>query len=293
MVLVVVLVVVLVLTLSLRSLVLPYGSGVVLGDIVSDTITMGGIPIKNQLFGEVTVEPGTIWTESPFDGILGLAFPVISLPIGVTPPFDNMYAQGQIGKYAFSFYLSTSNGRADTGQSALVLGGADPKYIKAGESFKYHKLDVAQALLGYWLIKGSDIRANGVSLKLCKLNNCQFVVDTGTSIIVGPSNRVQPLIDLVNKTGTIAADGTMDCALEKSFPILTFVIDGHPYTLEPSFYVLKSLTDSHKIECQLGIQGINPLLSGELWILGDPFLRKYYSLFDRKEKRVGFALAKQ
>ena len=28
------------------------------------------------------------------------------------------------------------------------------------------------------------------------------------------------------------------------------------------------------VECQLGIQGMNPLLSGELWILGDPFLRK-------------------
>jgi len=46
------------------------------------------------------------------------------------------------------------------------------------------------------------------------------------------------------------------------------------YDLEPSFYVLKGQTTSNDIECQLGIQGINPLLSGELWILGDPFLRK-------------------
>ena len=55
----------------------------------------------------------------------------------------------------------------------------------------------------------------------------QFVVDTGTSILVGPNNRVGPLIDAVNQsTGNkIAADGTMACDLEASVPTLGFVID--------------------------------------------------------------------
>jgi hypothetical protein len=215
----------------------------------------------------------------------------------------------------------------------------DDKYCDGGKcDFTYHPLDVAQHALGYWLIRGSDIQVDGKSLGLCPPNaGCQFVrcafsdrilhssrestpltvatinyaetlkvVDTGTSILVGPQNRIAPLIALVNKSGTIAKDGTMDCALEATLPTLTFEIDlginrgSTKYTLEPSFYVLKGQTSAGMhgvaagaVVCQLGIQALNPLLSGELWILGDPFLRKYYSLFDRQKKRVGFHLANQ
>ena len=33
--------------------------------------------------------------------------------------------------------------------------------------------------------------------------------------------------------------------------------------------------------------GISPIEPGELWILGDPFLRKYYTLFDRGREGAG------
>jgi len=36
---------------------------------------------------------GDVWAESPFDGLLGLAFPQLSQPTGVVPPFDQLIAQ--------------------------------------------------------------------------------------------------------------------------------------------------------------------------------------------------------
>lgn len=126
-------------------------------------------------------------------------------------------------------------------------------------------------------------------------NGCQLVVDTGTSILVGPNNRIGPLLAAVNKSGLIEKDGTMPCTLESSLPTIEVAIDSTTYTLEPSWYVLKGQTTTvnevSATVCQLGIQGMNPLLTGELWIMGDPFLRKYYSTFDRAGRRVGFTLA--
>jgi len=260
-----------------KIMFLPYGSGAVLGFTSNDTVSMGPLAIQGQVFGEATVEPGDVWTESPFDGILGLAFPILSIPPGVIPPFDMLMEQKLVAKGQFSTYLSSKPGKTS---SALILGGTDTQYYTG--DINYVGFNLLQPVTGYWLITGQDILVNKTSVGACK--NCGLVVDTGTSIIVGPPSTIGPLLQAV---GNVSAD----CSNIADMPILEFVIGGITYTLEPDYYVIKQPDGMGGEECQLGIEAMN--VGIPLWILGDPFLRKYYTVFDRDNNKVGFALAIQ
>jgi len=256
---------------------LPYGSGTVIGFTSKDNHNFGGLEIIGQVFGESTQEPGDVWTQSPFDGILGLAYPQLALPAGVAPPFDNLMSQNLVAAHEFSFYLSSNENDLT---SALVLGGVDEQYYSG--DFTYVKFNLLQILTGYWLITGDDIKVDGVSAGVC--SSCALVVDTGTSILTGPPSAVGPLLQ---KIGNVS----LDCSNLNTLPTLQFTLNGKDFPLEPDFYVLKGPDDSGKITCQIGLEALDPGLP--LWILGDPFLRKYYTVFDRQNNQVGFALATQ
>ena len=57
-----------------------YGSGSVEGIISTDKVTIGDLSIPDIKFAEITNEPGLIFKESKFDGIMGMAWRSISGP---------------------------------------------------------------------------------------------------------------------------------------------------------------------------------------------------------------------
>lgn len=263
------------------TLTIPYGSGTCSGFLSQDTVALGGLSVSSLPFGEITNEPGQVWEISPFDGICGLGYPGIAVD-KVTPPFDALMSSGKLEKNEFSFYLSTQHGDMTKQTSALVLGGVDSKYFTG--DFTYLPTQKFLGNQGYWLIHGDDVKVGGSSTGACSgwlSKSCALVVDTGTSIITGPSSKLNPII---SKIGTVKPD----CSNLDSLPTISFTLAGKDFDLEPEFYVLK-ITEGGETECQLGMQAMDQL---GLWILGDPFLRKYYTVFDRANNQVGFATAK-
>jgi len=251
-----------------------YGSGPVDGYQSVDQVQVGSINIKNQNFAEVTDASGlgAAFKLGKFDGILGLAWPTIAQIKGSTV-FQSMVSQARITNQ-FAFFLGNVDGEAGT----LVFGGTDPAHY-TGE-FSY----VPVVSKTYWEIKLDQLKVGSTVY-----NNAPYaIVDSGTSLLTGPSTEVAKLAAQVGAKPFINGEYTVACKDVPNLPNLEFTLGGKVYSLSGAEYTIPDGT-----MCLFGIIGLDvPAPAGPLWILGDIFMRKFYTVFDTENSRVGFALAK-
>ncbi|XP_006899903.1 PREDICTED: pepsin A-like [Elephantulus edwardii] len=255
-----------------QTVSIAYGTGSMTGILGYDTVQVGGIADTNQIFGLSETEPGSFLYYSPFDGILGLAYPSIAAS-GATPVFDNMWNQGLVSQDLFSVYLSSD----DQSGSVVMFGGIDSSYYTGSLNW------VPLSSEGYWQITVDSITMNGQPIA-CS-GSCQAIVDTGTSLLSGPTNAIAYIQSYIGASENSNGQMAISCSAINSLPDIVFTINGIQYPLPASAYILQNQQG-----CVSGFQGMNiPTESGELWILGDVFIRQYFAVFDRANNAVGLA----
>uniref|UniRef100_A0A1A7XB74 Napsin A aspartic peptidase n=1 Tax=Iconisemion striatum TaxID=60296 RepID=A0A1A7XB74_9TELE len=249
-----------------------YGRGSLSGFISEDTVSVAGLPVANQQFGEAVKQPGITFAVARFDGVLGMAYPSISVA-NVTPVFDTAMAAKLLPQNIFSVYISRNTTAAVGGE--LVLGGTDPQYYTGD----LHYVNVTRK--AYWQI--SMDRWN---------RNIWAIVDTGTSLMVGPAVEIKALHKAIGALPLLMGEYWIDCKKIPSLPVVSFNIGGKTFNLTGEDYVLKESQMGYSI-CLSGFMAMDiPPPAGPLWILGDVFIGKYYTVFDRSADRVGFASSK-
>jgi len=262
------------------SFAIQYGSGAVSGFLSQDTVNMGGLDVKGQVFAEATKEPGSTFSKAKFDGILGMAWPSISVD-GVTPVFEQMVNQGLVSQKMFAFWLSTNqNSGANGGE--LTLGGYDKTRFSGDLAW------IPLSSESYWEFTATSMTLGGSSVT----SAMRVVADTGTSLLAGPTADVAKIASQLGATSNPFQPGIYmfsSCDKVASLPDFKLTANGHTFTLSGSEYVLEVSSIIGKA-CILGFMGIDiPAPRGPLWIMGDLFLSRYYSVFDWGNKQVGFA----
>jgi len=248
-----------------------YGSGAVSGLFQQDSVTLAeDIVVKEQKFASIhdASGMGVAYSLSTFDGILGLGFDSISVG-GAKTVFHNAIDQGLVESPMFAFYLG------DNADGELTFGGYDD--TKFDGELAWVKLSHAT----YW-----QIDMDGVKIGSFSGESTDAIVDSGTSLITGPTSDIKAIAKAIGATKTIIGQYTIDCEKVNDIPDITFTIDGKEYVVPGSKLVIESAGT-----CLFAMMGMDFPSPGPKWILGDVFMREYYTVFDYENEQVGFAKA--
>eukprot|EP01083_Nonionella_stella_P007890 22699_1 len=253
--------------MSNDTVTVKYMKGSVAGCKAEEVFHLGDATVKDQGFLQVNSVEDMDLTNMA--GIWGMGFPGLASDHFETL-IDNLFTQKQISERKFSFDLNSNR---------LIIGEPDKSLMKHSVvSVPILKINNTFA---FWMTPLSSVAVGG--RELCE--HCgAAVIDSGTTLIGVPGMVWRSLVDK-------ATSGRSDCGENPATPgiytcrsttsaglnAVSFSISGEEFRFEPEDYVMTIKLEDGGLGLLLSFMNIG---QGAIWIMGLPWLRKIYTVFD-------------
>jgi len=277
-----------------------FATGQVTGEFVRDQVCMNGPSADLEVCVEVNVIAAVEMSTQPFksfkfDGIFGLGLSALA----VAPEFNymNRFVGAGLGSAPqFGFFIA--GGSADGAENAgeLAVGGYNSQHLLTPLKWA----PVANQQLGHWQVKIKEVRIGNKTLDLCKDGTCRGVVDTGTSHFGVPKAGLEDFKRML----TVPGEEDDDCR-EAEAPSVELVLEGLTLKLGPEHYMrplplagapaakTTKGASQKSSSCTPRLMPVNMAkpMGPNLFLLGEPILHRYYTVYDWKSASIGFGLA--
>lgn len=271
-----------------------FGAGEVMGEFASDVLCLGrdanadGIGCINSMKLIQAVEMSdNPFSTFAFDGVIGLGLSALSFQ----PEYsflEVLKQQANIAQPHVGLFLAHN----DDEESEITFGGHSPERLQSPLRWT----PVSQPELGYWQIKIKSLSVGGKPIDFCDGDACRAIVDSGTSHFGVPVPLLASLQEALT-TKHPPGNETIDCRTVPA-PDLEVDLGDFKLTLSTKDYARRlpfdySNSGGERV-CRPRLMRVAlPQLGPKLFILGEVVLKRYYTVFDWEQKRVGFGLSAQ
>lgn len=269
-----------------------FGSGSVKGKKGLETIRLG--PPTSPL----VAAPMPFWqvldhnievlnAQASFSAIVGLSHKV---HVPEEDGSSDLTLLERTGVNEFAFCLE----RGHTEAPGWLMMGSEVAAAKAHSSTK--SLKVVGNI--HWGVKGTRFAPGLAAWEPCN-PSCGVIVDSGTSLIAASEQVIKSMQHALSQVKE-------DCSNVADMPDLQFDLDGQTFSVPPAAYIVQVDTPVIEIGSIWDLLWFRPTLTtrtacvpafikmghdtvtqfGPLIILGMPFLKYHYTIFDRPAKRL-------
>ncbi|KAF7305775.1 Acid protease [Mycena chlorophos] len=244
-----------------------YGSGEVIGQLGTETVSMGSFSVAQQGFlSGNQVSEGLL--SGTVSGIMGLAFGAIS-STGAVPFWQTLVSKEEPG-------------------GSFILGGTNSSLFQG--DIEFLDLESPSGTSTFWLLPVTDVALSNQSISIAKGNLA--AIDTGTTLIGGPTADVQAIYAAIpGSTPSPTMQGYFEFPCSSNVQI-SMSFGGKLWPISAADINLGSGSTS-----EMCIGGIFDLTLGSdvsgsgtpAWVVGDTFLKNVYSVFRVNPSQIGFA----